>query len=116
MKPNLIAVNVVVAILSSLPCQAAEASKELENSDVLKIGAKLFPDYCGESGERCGYGYGGRSGSCPFEMWIAMPDMAQLVGWPKTIWVGLDEGKRPIALASHKKHGDTYCANRQRTS
>ena len=113
----------VVAALTLSHAHAEVARRELVQSEVAKIGGTLFPEHCGPRGDRCGYGYISRYSPgeprrsvCPFELWISMPETAQVVGWPNGLWVGLDERKRPIAIASHKKYGDSFCANRQQAS
>ena len=114
-----IAIIAIVTALTFFQAQAAAPRRELTPSDVAKIGALLFPEHCGSRGNRCGYGYmssGDRRSVCPFELWISMPDNARIVGFPKTMWVGLDERKRPIAMASHKTFGDNVCADREQAS
>ena len=112
----------IIAIVAALALSHAHAEvtqRALTKSDVVKVVAALFPEYCGSRGDRCGYAYmssGERRSVCPFELWISMPEVAQVVGWPKGVWVGLDERKRPIAMASHKKYGDNFCADREQAS
>ncbi|APV48328.1 hypothetical protein BWI17_00690 [Betaproteobacteria bacterium GR16-43] len=108
--PALIAV--VLGALS--PCAMAGA-KRMSIEEAQKVVAALFPDYCGESGRSCSFSIEPRA-TCPFELFVATPAQVRETWGIGAIWVGLDERKRPIAFASHKKYGDRLCASFQRAS
>ena len=103
-----------IAVALTLSHAHAETTKRgLTQSDVVKVIADLFPEYCGR-GDRCGYHFktsGEGQSVCPFELWIEMSEAARIAGWPRWVWVGLDERKQPIAVASHKKYGGNLCAD-----
>ena len=108
---------IILASFGVMPSEAREnLARPLTDRDVKAVAAKLLPDFCGADGGYCGYAFSDRSEVCPFELWITLPTWHQEAGWPKSLWVGLDERKHPIAMASHKKYGDAACANRHHAS
>jgi hypothetical protein len=106
----------LIAIVSGALAQGGTKSPRLTSKDPAKIGAELFPDLCGPKGDRCGYAYSDRAQtSCPMEMWLSFPEVVE--GFqPRGIWIGLDRRKRPVAMSSHVKHGESLCADHERHS
>jgi hypothetical protein len=95
---------------------AADASRQhLSANEAAEIGRKLFPEQCGGRKSRCVFARNPR-GSCPFEMFISLPNEIAEESGPKAVWVGLDERKRPIVVASHSKYGTRICAELKQAS
>src|SRR5262249_37664780 len=100
----------IVAVVPPTICLGAEQRSRLSIEDAGEVVRQLLPDYCGVRGKGCSFATEPRA-ICPFEMYIGLPSQLAQASGLTGVWIGLDERKRPIAIASHKKYGAAICAN-----
>jgi hypothetical protein len=99
--------NSIAATSLMLAAGHANASEEhswratVTSDRAMRIAGTLFPEKCGDSGERCGITYDDRRG-CPFEFVVLFPRVEGGSTDPRIAIVTLDKHGAVLEVSSNK--------------
>ena len=96
-SPILAATGLVLVVLAAPASEEHDRRAKMPNTEARRIAGELFPEQCGNSGDRCGIIYGPEF--CALQFAITFPRSTDLPDGGAVAWVTVDPRGKVVEVS-----------------